>query len=181
MSRLMSLDSISYGDKVASVDADLRWVLPEIWQIFYSILFSAFIQLIGPNSEFQTNSRELTDISKGQRLWTCTLKWGQCRGFFVRKSMCYLGSKALWYNDIPSLWMHCDGSRLVQPLWDHHRAVHAIQPSNFNEVKAMVCPVEIPFTEKINKSKSWSWSWSLWWRSPQKKHFTTIMSTLCRV
>lgn len=71
--------------------------------------------------------------------------------FFMRKSMRYLSSKALRYSDIPSLWMHCDGSRLVQPLWDHHRAVHAIQPSNFDEVKAMVRPVEILFM----RTESW--------------------------
>lgn len=51
----------------------------------------------------------------------------------------------------PSLWMHGDGSGLVEPLGDHHRAVEAIQTGDLDQIEAMVCPVDISCEKDANR------------------------------
>ena len=47
--------------------------------------------------------------------------------------------------------MHGDGSGLVEPLGDHHRAVEAIQTGDLDQIEAMVCPVDISCEKDANR------------------------------
>lgn len=46
-------------------------------------------------------------------------------------------------SSLPFLWMDSDGPGLVQTLGDDHIAERTIEPCDLNDIKALVCPVDI--------------------------------------
>lgn len=43
----------------------------------------------------------------------------------------------------PLLWVDSDGSGLIQTLGDDHVAERAIEPGDLDDIKALVCPVDV--------------------------------------
>lgn len=62
-------------------------------------------------------------------------------------------SRALTYSThcswpLPFFRVNSDGPWLVQPLWDHHIAEWTIESGHLNNIKALVCPIDVSWKER---------------------------------